>query len=319
MRKNIVCHLEGFSCGKPCGLALPCGRHTCVEPCHAGQCLKSSNNSRVLNESSISITKCTQPCKTIRDSCGHICGANCHEGQCPSTPCNQQIKAKCLCGNRSATVICSENEKEHQRIRTSQLASKMADIASGNSVDLKDIFSPATRTEEGILKTNLECNENCSRIERNRRLALALQIENPELTTKAAPPKYSEILKEMAKKDPHFVRKVHKHLEDLVKLAKDSKQKSRSHSFEIMNREKRQVVHELAEHFGCTTEAYDAEPKRNVVATAVKGQIWLPTISVVDVVQGVRKAPGPTPAATSSKSSASTMSSFSDVAKIVRP
>ena len=66
-------------------------------------------------------------------------------------------------------------------------------------------------------------------------------------------------------------------------------------------------------------EAYDAEPKRNVVATAVKGQIWLPTISVVDVVQGVRKAPGPTPAATSSKSSASTMSSFSDVAKIVRP
>merc|ERR1719216_236965 len=142
----------------------------------------------------------------------------------------------CLCGNRSATVICSENEKEHQRIRTSQLASKMPDIASGNSVDLKDIFSPATRTEEGILKTNLECNENCSRIERNRRLALALQIENPELTTKAAPPKYSEILKEMAKKDPHFVRKV---------------------------------------------------------------QIWLPTISVVDVVQGVRKAPGPTPAATS--------------------
>ena len=130
MRKNIVCHLEGFSCGKPCGLALPCGRHTCVEPCHAGQCLKSSNNSRVLNEPSISITKCTQPCKTIRDSCGHICGANCHEGQCPSTPCNQQIKAKCLCGNRSATVICSENEKEHQRIRTSQLASKMADIAT---------------------------------------------------------------------------------------------------------------------------------------------------------------------------------------------
>ena len=40
-----------------------------------------------------------------------------------------------------------------------------------------------------------------------------------------------------------------------------------------MNKEKRQVVHELAGHFGCTTEAYDAEPKRNVVATAgmVKG------------------------------------------------
>ena len=47
-----------------------------------------------------------------------------------------------------------------------------------------------------------------------------------------------------------------------------SKQKSRSHSFECMNKEKRQVVHDLAGHFGCTAEAYDAEPKRNVVATA---------------------------------------------------
>ena len=35
-----------------------------------------------------------------------------------------------------------------------------------------------------------------------------------------------------------------------------------------MNREKRQFVHELAQHFGCATEAYDSEPKRNVVATA---------------------------------------------------
>ena len=35
-----------------------------------------------------------------------------------------------------------------------------------------------------------------------------------------------------------------------------------------MNKEKRQFVHELAVYFGCTTEAYDAEPKRNVVATA---------------------------------------------------
>ena len=54
----------------------------------------------------------------------------------------------CICGNRTATVICSENEKEHQRIRTSQLASKMADIKAGNSVDIKDIFCPVTRVSK---------------------------------------------------------------------------------------------------------------------------------------------------------------------------
>ncbi|CAH2210147.1 jg24569, partial [Pararge aegeria aegeria] len=37
-----------------------------------------------------------------------------------------------------------------------------------------------------------------------------------------------------------------------------------------MNRQKRQFIHELCEHFGCESVAYDAEPNRNVVATADK-------------------------------------------------
>ena len=47
-----------------------------------------------------------------------------------------------------------------------------------------------------------------------------------------------------------------------------SKQRSRAHSFEVMNREKRQFVHECCSHFGVESESYDAEPKRNVVAVA---------------------------------------------------
>lgn len=52
-----------------------------------------------------------------------------------------------------------------------------------------------------------------------------------------------------------------------------SKQKSRSHSFAPMNREKRQFVHEYCEHFGCQSQSYDDEPKKNIVATAVKGMV----------------------------------------------
>ena len=40
-----------------------------------------------------------------------------------------------------------------------------------------------------------------------------------------------------------------------------------------MNKEKRQFVHEYCAHFGCESEAYDAEPKRNVVAIATKGRV----------------------------------------------
>merc|ERR1712020_729274 len=97
----------------------------------------------------------------------------------------------------------------------------------------------------------------------------------------------------MAKKEPAFCANVHEKLTELVKLAKESKQKSRSHSFDYMNREKRQFVHELSDHFGIESESYDAEPKRNVVTTAVRDRVWLPSQSILDVVLGVRKAPAP--------------------------
>ena len=46
-----------------------------------------------------------------------------------------------------------------------------------------------------------------------------------------------------------------------------------THEFEVMGREKRQFVHELAAFFGCVTQSFDPEPKRNVVATATKGEV----------------------------------------------
>jgi transcriptional repressor NF-X1 len=41
---------------------------------------------------------------------------------------------------------CSENAKEYQRIATSLLASKMADMQLGHSVDIRDLLgNPSTR------------------------------------------------------------------------------------------------------------------------------------------------------------------------------
>lgn len=42
-----------------------------------------------------------------------------------------------------------------------------------------------------------------------------------------------------------------------------------------MKYEKRKFVHEYCEHFGCDSVAYDAEPNRNVVATAFKNKVIL--------------------------------------------
>ena len=167
---------------------------------------------------------------------------------------------------------------------TSLLASHLADVQAGNSVNLVELAKKDKR---------LECVEECHQIERNKRLSLALQIRNPDLASKVQP-KYSEFMKDWAKKDPALCSMIHKKLTELVKLSKESKQKSRAYSFECMNREKRQLVHEFAEHFGCESESYDAEPKRNVVATALRDKSWLPALSLLEFVAKQKRALPPT-------------------------
>jgi hypothetical protein len=65
----------------------------------------------------------------------------------------------------------------------------------------------------------LDCTEECRIIERNRRLAIGLQIRNPDLSAKLTP-RYSEFMRQWAKKDPHFCNMVHDKLTELVQLAK---------------------------------------------------------------------------------------------------
>ena len=65
----------------------------------------------------------------------------------------------------------------------------------------------------------LECNDECKLIERNRRMAIGLQIRNPDLSLKLTP-RYSDFMRQWAKKDPIFCNMVHDKLTELVQLAK---------------------------------------------------------------------------------------------------
>lgn len=52
----------------------------------------------------------------------------------------------------------------------------------------------------------------------------------------------------------------------------------------------------MCEMFGVESVAYDAEPNRNVVATAKRDTSWLPSMSVMDIVKrenGQRRIPVP--------------------------
>lgn len=53
-------------------------------------------------------------------------------------------------------------------------------------------------------------------MERNQRLALALEIKNPDLSGKLGNPAYTQFLKDMAKQNPSLVASVEKALADIV-------------------------------------------------------------------------------------------------------
>lgn len=146
----------------------------------------------------------------------------------------------------------------------------MQQMQDGETVEMKDICGDGSKQTVKILA----CNNDCATLERNRRLDIAFKVENPNLASYPKfIPSYTEFVRGFYKKDSAFVNMVHEKLTELVKLAKESKQKSRSHSFAVMNRDKRHVVHDLGAMFGVETQAYDAEPNRNIVATASRESV----------------------------------------------
>ncbi|CAG5121642.1 unnamed protein product [Candidula unifasciata] len=262
LRKNVPCHMANISCGYPCNKLLPCGEHKCQKVCHKGDCLEDG-------------AVCTQLCEKIRLACGHPCGAPCHLGPCPDAACKTEITITCPCGQRAAKALCSiGGDHSAELAQFQRLSVQTIAESGGQSVDL----SQFTQTKKS--NKRLDCDTNCGIIERNRRLALALEIKNPDINAKLGNPTFTEFLKDYAKKNPKFALSVEKSLTDLVQSAKQSAQPNRSHAFQSMNREQRRFVHELAEFYGCQTQSYDYEPVKNVVATATKDKCWLPNVTL---------------------------------------
>lgn len=240
-QRNIIpCSQKDFSCGMPCNKPLKCGRHKCIKICHSGPCETETD-------------KCKQNCPKRRIMCSHACNAPCHlNTPCPDTMCREMIEVSCQCGLRKQSRTCHDFSSDYRKLATSRMASSMDQMQNGGTIELSDVFGPIKMTNN---KT-LECNEECKVAERNRRLAIGLQISNPDLPSKLFQSKYSEFIRGWAKKDPKLVAMIHAKLTDLVNLAKESKQKSRSYSFPTMNREKRQLVHEMCAMFGVESKVF---------------------------------------------------------------
>lgn len=193
------------------------------------------------------------------------------------------------------------------------MASKLSDMQLGDSMDIGPLL-----TKKELKQTRLECDQECATLERNRRLAEALQIDpSSDPFNVRASSVYSDSLKDDARKDLKFVTEVEEEIRNLVDLANKGKQPKRSHCFPPMNREHRKIIHDLAEVYGVESVSYDSEPKRNVVITAHKGKAACPNSTLTSLIERETTVRAPPPIAhiKQHSSKASPASSWSKTVK----
>ncbi|NWT79399.1 NFX1 protein, partial [Lanius ludovicianus] len=177
------------------------------------------------------------------------------------------------------------------RIAAISIATKLTDLQLGDSVEISRLI-----TKKEMKQTRLQCDEECLALQRNRRFAEALEIDDNSdpFNIRSSGPKYSDLLKDDARKDIKFVSDIEKEMRMLVEAVNKGKHTKKSHCYPPMNRDHRRIIHELAQVYGIESVSYDNEPKRNVVITAVKGKSICPSntlTSVLDKEMQSRPAP----------------------------
>jgi transcriptional repressor NF-X1 len=117
----------------------------------------------------------------------------------------------------------------------------------------------ASKTSEGNLTKSLPCNEECARLERNRKLALALNIDQEAHVEGGDHVPFSNETLNLYAAHPTW--STNQEREFRVFAAADDEKRLR---FKPMTSTQRAFIHHLAEDFGLDSESMDPEPHRHV-------------------------------------------------------
>ncbi|KAK3846869.1 MAG: hypothetical protein J3R72DRAFT_343133, partial [Linnemannia gamsii] len=217
-RKSKMPNVPCYKSNPSCGKV--CGKRL---DCNLHNCKKSCHAGEcIIPPSDI----CSQSCPRPRKSCGHRCGSTCHgDTPCPEeTPCPVIIPSSCKCGHLSMDSACNAT--------------------------LESPWDGKPRL--------IKCNDYCLIAERNKRVALALDIEE-----KGEPgpriPEFDSYVLDYATAHMEFTLKIEKQLAEWV--ADTTKPIL---YFSPMKGHRRKFVHELAAHYNIVSESVDVEPYRSV-------------------------------------------------------
>ncbi|KAI1779792.1 hypothetical protein F4818DRAFT_153764 [Hypoxylon cercidicola] len=201
-----------------CG--LPCGQKL---RCGTHTCKKTCHRPGECEDADTVGSRCKQPCGKTR-SCGHLDAEQCHAPYpCKEDkPCQARSFVTCDCQRRKQDVRC--------------MASKS---------------NPSPQRE------TLKCDEECLRLQRNARLADALNIDPQTHTDDHIP--YSDTTLKLYKENTQFAQTYER---EYRVFASDPAQKFLR--FKPMKPHQRAFLHSLADDFGFDSESADPDPHRHV-------------------------------------------------------
>lgn len=204
---------------------------------------------------------CIQPCGRKKTVCEHDC----------SDPCHAPYPCKEVNPCQAKTFITCEFQHQKQAVKC--LASK---------------------TSEGNSKKTLDCNDECLKLQRNARLAAALDIDPATHMDDHIP--YSTKTLEMYRGNTKFCQQYER--EFRVFAADENEKRLR---FKPMKAEQRAFLHSLAEDFGLDSESQDAEPHRHVSIFKTPRFVSAPMKTLGQCVKIKPAEPAPSASASSSK------------------
>ncbi|CAG8492678.1 42168_t:CDS:2 [Gigaspora margarita] len=192
-------------------------------PCGGHHCKRVCHSGDCLIEQ-----QCTQTCGKPK-ACGHPCSSACHAPtSCPDTACQSKMMISCKCGYSSKEVICNATKE----------------------------------TAEEIKRRQLECGNVCAMVERNRKLATALELSDRivEGPFAKSAPKYDEELLKYFGANKEWAKNIESTLGDFI-LKSDKP----TLNLTPMKASHRGFIHGLCTYYSLKSESVDVEPFRSVI------------------------------------------------------
>ena len=142
----------------------------------------------------------------------------------------------------------------------------------------QEVKCNASKTSEGNTKKSLDCDDECARLARNHKLALALNID-PEAHKDDHIPYSNETLK-MFRENVKWAQTQEREIR--VFAADETEKRLR---FKPMPPHQRSFVHSLSEDFGFDSESMDPEPYRHVAIFKTPRFVMAPMKTLAECVR----------------------------------